>query len=415
MSDAPIGRIPPPAFLGWPAPAAVLAALPGARVVGGAVRDALAGREVADVDVATPFPPEEVARRLAVAGLRVHETGLAHGTLTATLNGVPVEVTSLRRDVLTDGRHATVAWTTDWREDSARRDFTMNAMSLSADGALWDHHGGRDDLAMGRVRFVGDPATRLREDHLRALRWFRFQARYGRGEPDAAALGAIEGAVPSLAGLSAERVWSEVKRVLAAPDPVGAVALMRATGVLRAILPEATEEAVLARLVALGAPADALLRLAALLRAGVAVARLAMRLRLSSDEAERLDALGDRRGLPRPNGGGPPLAVWRATSRLRRAEDARGALWLAEARDGVDRTALRAAVVGDAPMFPLHGRDMLALGAPPGPEVGRVLGLVREWWLAGGCVADAAACRARLRGVIADIAGAALHPPGGAG
>ncbi|RYI95615.1 MAG: CCA tRNA nucleotidyltransferase, partial [Acetobacteraceae bacterium] len=208
------------------APAAVLAALPGARAVGGAVRDALAGLALHDVDVAAPLPPEEIARRLTAAGLKVFETGLAHGTVTAVLAHEPVEVTSLRRDLVTDGRHAEVAWTEDWREDAARRDFTINAMSLSATGELWDYFGGRADLAAGKVRFVGEPAIRLQEDYLRALRFFRFQARYGRGAPDPVSMAAIRDAVPGLARLSIERVWMELKRLLAAPDPGAALALM---------------------------------------------------------------------------------------------------------------------------------------------------------------------------------------------
>ncbi|MBX9595130.1 MAG: CCA tRNA nucleotidyltransferase, partial [Roseomonas sp.] len=211
MTDAPHGRIPPPAFLAEPAPAAVLAALPGSRAVGGCVRDALAGVAVHDVDVAAPLPPEAIAARLKAAGLKVFETGLAHGTVTAVLAGQPVEVTALRRDVATDGRHAEVAWTTDWAEDAARRDFTINAMSCDGEGRLWDYFGGRADLAAGRVRFVGDAATRLAEDYLRALRFFRFWARYGRGAPDEEAVAAIRGAVEGLARrIAVERIWMEL-------------------------------------------------------------------------------------------------------------------------------------------------------------------------------------------------------------
>ncbi|TDG04026.1 CCA tRNA nucleotidyltransferase, partial [Paracraurococcus ruber] len=259
----------------------MLAALPGARAVGGAVRDALAGRPVQDVDVAAPLPPDAIAAALRAAGLKVFETGLAHGTVTAVLDHEPVEVTSLRRDVVTDGRHAEVAWTTDWREDAARRDFTINALSLTADGDLFDYFGGRADLAAGRVRFVGDPATRLAEDYLRALRFFRFQARYGRGAPDAAALAAIRAAVPGLARLSAERVWMELKRLLAAPDPRDALGLMAATGVLGAVLPEGVAQDILAALLRAGAPADPVLRMAALVAPGAAAAPLAARLRWS--------------------------------------------------------------------------------------------------------------------------------------
>ena len=423
-TDPPIGRIdPPPAFLAEPAPAAVLAALPGARAVGGAVRDALADRPVADVDVAAPFPPDEIAARLAAAGLRVHETGLSHGTVTAVLQGQPVEVTSLRRDILTDGRHAVVEWTTDWREDAARRDFTINALSLSAEGDLWDYFGGREDLAAGRVRFVGDPATRLAEDHLRALRYFRFQARYGRGEPDPAAVAAIREAVPSLARLSVERVWMELKRLLAAPDPADAVALMEETGVLPAILgPDSLGASRRLRaLTEIGAPTDPLLRFDALLTHGAAAA--ARRLKASNGEIARLVARdhAGRAILPLQ----PEIAVRGPDDdTLRRleaglpAEPLLDATWHRQAVNralscqGPDdaawdrlRARLRAMPV---PVFPLLGRDALAMGVPPGPALGRLLAQVRAWWLEGGCTADAPACRARLAELMGDIHGRAL-------
>jgi len=392
--DPPSGTVPPPGFLAEPAPAAVLAALPGARAVGGCVRDALAGREVHDVDVAAPLPPEEIAARLRQAGLKVVETGLSHGTVTAVLARQPVEVTSLRRDVATDGRHAEVAWTTDWREDAARRDFTINAMSLDAGGRLWDYFGGREDLAAGRVRFVGDPATRLREDYLRALRFFRFQARYGRGEPDPAAMRAIREAVPGLVRLSAERVWMELKRLLEAPDPSDAVAQMAETGVLGAVLPEARELPALRRLVALGAPADPLLRLAALLAPEVDGPALAARLRFSGEEAARLGAL--RGAAPDPAADGDDL-------RRLLAEQPGDQLvmlaWLAEAR-GLpgDWAGFRARAAGCPRLvLPVQGRDVLALGVPPGPRVGRLLAAVRAWWKAGGCRAGHAECLERLR------------------
>ena len=386
--------LPPPAFLSAPAPAAVLAALPGARAVGGCVRDALAVRAVHDVDVAAPLPPDAVVPLLRRAGLKVFETGLAHGTVTAVLAGQPIEVTSLRRDVATDGRHAEVEWTTDWREDAARRDFTMNAMSLAADGRLWDYFGGREDLAAGRVRFVGDPDMRLREDYLRALRFFRFQARYGVGEPDPAALAAIRAAVPGLARLSAERIWMEIKRLLQAPDPSGAAALMAETGVLGAVLPEATELPALGRLAALEDSPDPLLRLAALLPPGMETGRLAARLRVSGAEASTLAAL---RG-PVPSAGDDDAALRRALAEAGHAI-LHGRLLLAEARGAAgDLAALRRRLSGmERPEFPLQGRDVLALGVPPGPEVGRLLGAARSWWLDRGCVDDAEACRGRLR------------------
>src|ERR1700739_1220589 len=179
------------------------------RFVGGAVRDGLLGRRVSDIDVATPVMPENVIRAVEAAGLKAIPTGIAHGTVTAVVGRQPFEVTTLRRDVETDGRHAVVAFTDDWRADAARRDFTMNALSMTRDGVVFDYFGGIADLRHGVVRFVGDPATRIAEDYLGILRFFRFHARYGVGPPDAAAVAAIRAGVAGLARLSAERVWAE--------------------------------------------------------------------------------------------------------------------------------------------------------------------------------------------------------------
>ena len=280
---------PLPDFLRDPALVMVLDALPLARLVGGCVRDTLAGRPVADVDLAVPLPPDQAAAGLRAAGLAVVPTGIAHGTITAISGGQHFEITSLRQDIETDGRHARVAWTEDWQADAARRDFTFNALSMTRDGVVHDPFGGTADLLAGRVRFVGDPAARIREDHLRALRFFRFHARFGRDAPDPAALAAIADAVPLLQHLSPERVWSELRRLLAAPDPVPALRLMAQTGVLAAVLPEGADPGRLSRLVAAGAPPDPILRLAALLDGDAAA--LARRLRLSRAERERLDGL----------------------------------------------------------------------------------------------------------------------------
>ncbi len=389
--DPPHAHLMPPDWLTAGAPAAVLAALPGARVVGGAVRDLLAHRPVHDVDVAVPLPPEDAAGLLRAAGLKVFETGLAHGTVTAVLDHQPVEVTSLRRDLLTDGRHAQVAWSTDWREDAARRDFTMNALSMDARGALWDYFGGRADLAAGRVRFVGDPATRMAEDYLRVLRFFRFQARYGHGAPDEAAMSAIRAAVPGLARLSVERVWMELKRLLEAPAPLEALRLMVETGVLPAALPEAGSLLPLQRLMDAGAPAAPLLRLAALLRLGTVAEALARRLRFSAAEATRLRHLLDGSLRPAPDLDGALLRRWLAEAPEGLAIDL---AWMAEAADGQCRDALRQRIMETPrPVFPLQGRDALAAGVPPGPQMGKVLARTRAWWLEGGCEADAEACR----------------------
>ena len=399
-AEPPALRLPPPDFLAAPGIRAVLAALPGARLVGGAVRDALAGRAVADIDLATPMRPEEVIRRLREAGLKAVPTGLDHGTVTAVAEHRGFEVTTLRRDVATDGRHAVVDFTADWRADAARRDFTINAMSMARDGAVYDYFGGADDLRAGVVRFVGDAATRIAEDYLRILRFFRFHARYGTGAPDAAAIAAIRAGLPGLARLSAERVWSELRRILAAPDPTGAVALMDATGVLAAVLPEGASPARLARLVAAGAPADPLLRLAALLTGDAAT--LAARLRLSVAERDRLLAL--REGEV-PADEADDAALRRALADCP-ADILTGRTWLAGRR-----AALRARLEAlPQPVFPLRGRDLRAAGVPAGPGLGEALRALRGWWIDGGCVADAAACRGELARLLARRPGEAGSP-----
>jgi poly(A) polymerase len=390
MSDAPALRIPPPAFLAEPALAVVIAALPEARVIGGAVRDTLAGRAVTEIDLATPRTPEQVTEALQAAAIRAVPTGIEHGTVTAVVDGRGFEVTTLRRDVETDGRHAVVAFTGDWRADAARRDFTINAMSLTRTGEVFDYFGGVSDLHAGVVRFVGDPAIRIAEDYLRILRFFRFFARYSRGAADTAALAAIRGGVPGLVRLSVERVWSELARILAAPDPRAAVALMEEAGVLGAVLPEGADPARLAWLIEAGAPDDPLLRLAALLT-GDAVA-LSARLRLSAAERDRLVAL---RAGPVPRPGEDDAALRRLLAGETR-ELLIDRAWLAGG-DAPEWVALRARLAAlPRPVFPLEGRDVLALGEPEGPRVGVLLRAVRQWWLDGGCVAGEEACRREL-------------------
>lgn len=391
IRDAVLRLTPLPAFLSDPALIAILDALPGARIVGGAVRDALAGHPVADIDLATPDPPQAVMDALARAGIRAEPTGLAHGTVTAIAGGRGYEVTTLRVDVETDGRHATVAFTNDWHADAARRDFTFNAMSMTRDGTVYDPFGGAADLHAGITRFVGDPATRIAEDTLRILRFFRFHARYGARPPDAATESAIRAALPRLAGLSMERVWSELRRILGAPDPREAVRLMADFGVLDAVIPEGSAPHRLERLIAASAPIDPVLRLAALLD-GDAPA-FAARLKLSAAERTRLVAL--RHG-PIPQPGDDDAALRRML-----ANEAGPMLtdrcWLAD--DGSPGWAeLRRRLAGMArPVFPLEGRDVVALGVQPGPAIGRILAAMRARWLEGGCVADRAVLLAQVR------------------
>ncbi|MDE1907193.1 MAG: CCA tRNA nucleotidyltransferase [Rhodospirillales bacterium] len=367
----------------------VWAALPEARVVGGAVRDMLAGHEVADVDFASPLKPEAVMARAKAAGLKAVPTGIEHGTVTIIAAGRGFEVTTLRRDKETDGRRARVEFTDDWREDAARRDFTMNAMSLTQGGEVFDYFGGRGDLAAGMVRFVGAPGARIAEDYLRVLRFFRFFARYGRAAPDAEAVAAIAAGREGVRQLSVERVWSEVKKILAAPAPLAAMALMQKTGVLEIVLPGA-DVTRLAALLAKGAPVDPVLRLAALTDED-----LAARLRLSGAEAERL--AGWR--LPFVLKEGDDDAMLRRALADAPREVLIGQSWL-WGGDGVGWTALRERLAGMArPVFPLQGRDLVALGIEPGPRMGEILAEARRWWMEGGCVAGKAECLARARGL----------------
>jgi len=371
-------------------------ALPQARLVGGVVRDLLAGRAVTDIDLATPEPPEDVQQRLVAAGIKAVPTGIAHGTVTAVVDGQPFEITTLRRDVETDGRHARVAWTTDWREDAARRDFTINAMSCDRDGVVFDAFGGVRDLAAGRVRFVGDAAERIAEDALRVLRFFRFFARYGAETPDAEALHAIGMAADRLGRLSAERVWSELSRILAAPRAGEMMVLMEDAGVLAAVVPSPVTVARLLALLACGAPPDPVLRLAAL--SGAPASDLSRALRLSGRDRGALAALpGEPRARPGMAHGdiAQVLAVVPPDTAVRRTWlDQAATVGAPDAAWDAVRAALRDT---PRPVFPLAGRDAVALGVGPGAQVGVVLRRVEARWLAGGCVADRAMCLKWLR------------------
>ena len=342
-----------------------------ARYVGGAVRDTLLGCEVSDVDIATPLDPVEVIARLDAAHIRSVPTGLKHGTVTAIRDGGNVEITTLRRDVVTDGRRAEVAFTDDWREDAARRDFTINA--LYADPAtltLHDWFGGLADLAARRVRFIGDAAARIREDHLRILRYFRFQARFGSQPADEHAESACAELAPTLKGLSRERVGWELQNILALPDPAPTVARMGELGVLAVILPEA-DPAALARLVAeerrQSVAPDPIRRLAALLPPDPALAeQIAARLRLSVAQKKRLA------GAARRETGEPRALAYRLGR-----EEAEDRLLLA----GESVAPLTG---WDIPTFPLKGGAIVARGVKAGPEVARILQAVETRWVAEG-------------------------------
>lgn len=341
-----------------------------ARYVGGAVRDTLLGEPVKDIDVATPLEPREVMRRLKAQGITAIPTGIEHGTVTAVLPEGNVEITTLRRDIATDGRRATVAFATDWQDDAARRDFTINALYADpASGEVFDYFGGLEDLAARRVRFIGDAGQRIREDHLRILRYFRFQARFGRQEADPESESACAELAATLKGLSRERVGMEMMNLLGLPDPAPTAARMAELGVLEVVLPEA-DVAALAALVAEEAKQsiapDPLRRLAALLPADVPLAEaVASRFRLSGAQKKRL-----------------ALAAGRNRQRL----DARALAYRLGRDAALDRLLLAGVSAApldgwEIPAFPLKGGEIVARGVKAGPEVARILQAVEARWV----------------------------------
>ena len=386
---------------------AVVAALTAAgaqvRFVGGCVRDAVLGRGVKDIDIATPDPPEVVMDLLEAAGVRAIPTGIEHGTVTAVIGDRHFEITTLRRDVETFGRRARVVFTDDWEADAARRDVTINALYLDPDGALFDPTGGLDDVAAGRVRFVGEAEERIREDVLRILRFFRFHAYYGSGSPDEAGLAACRALAPSLKTLSAERVCGELLRVLAAPEPAAALRLMAAHGVLAPILPEATRFDRLERLAALergDIEPDPVRRLAAVLDTGAdGTEAMAKRLRMSNAQTERVKVLAAPPAAPAAGMKG--AAVRRALHALGRERFRDLVLlgWAGEAqpRARAWRRLLAAAEAWRPVALPVRGADILGLGVAAGPDVGRLLAEIEAWWVAGDFKADRAQTLAELK------------------
>jgi poly(A) polymerase len=344
-----------------------------ARYVGGAVRDTLLGQPVKDIDMATSLLPEEVMQRLWAAQIRHVPTGIEHGTVTAVLPGGPVEITTLRHDVSTDGRRATVAFATEWREDAARRDFTINALYADpVTGEIFDWFGGLADLAARHVRFIGDARQRIREDHLRILRYFRFQARFGSVPADPEAESACAELAPTLKGLSRERVGMEMMNLLGLPDPAPTVARMAELGVLAVILPEADPEALTALVAAeqaQGIAPDAIRRLAALLPAQVPLAeQVASRFRLSGAQKKRLAA---------------------AAARSDEAGEPRALAYRLGTESALDRVLIAGADASplsdwQVPTFPLKGGQIVARGVGAGPEVARLLRRVEDRWVAEG-------------------------------
>ncbi|MDE1149667.1 MAG: CCA tRNA nucleotidyltransferase [Azospirillaceae bacterium] len=375
-----------------------------ARFVGGCVRDAVLEVPAADIDIATPLPPEEVMRRLKADDIRVIPTGLKHGTVTAVIEGETFEITTLRQDVETFGRSARVAFTDDWLADAARRDFTFNALSLTVDGDLYDPFNGVPDLMAGRVRFIGDAESRIREDVLRLLRFFRFYARLGRGDPDASALDACVRLAPLVGGLSGERVRDEVLKLLATDRAADVWRIMVDRGIVDHVLPQAVSVdrlAALDRLEWMVGEAEPMARLAALLPAGPlaieAVRVVTERLRLSNFQRDRLLAIASpsvdvHSGLAQKS---RRVALYRLGPEIYRA-----VLMLAAASMGTPAFELleplaEASAWHEIP-FPLRGQDILQRGVPAGPEVGRLMAEVEGWWIAHDFHPDHDACLAEL-------------------
>lgn len=385
-----------------------------ARVAGGAVRNALIGLPVADIDIATTLVPEEVVERAKKVGIKTVPTGIEHGTVTLVVDHHAFEVTTLRRDVETDGRRAKVVFGTDWQEDAERRDLTINALYAAADGTVIDLVGGLPDIETRTIRFIGDAAQRIAEDYLRILRFFRFFAHYGSGRPDADGLRACARAKDKLSTLSAERIWSETKKLLSATDPSRALLWMRQVGVLTEILPETEKWGIdnIHGLVsveqALGWSLDPMLRLAAIVPPDAGrLEAMAKRLRMSNAEAVRLT---DWAGTPMP----PDEIADIAFDRLlyRHGTDGvimRLKLGLSIERAGAKsgdpaamRKSARLSVLLERaegykkPVFPFSGSDIVAAGVTPGKRVGEILKHLEDFWVERNFTPDRTALAARL-------------------
>jgi poly(A) polymerase len=384
-----------------------------ARFVGGCVRNTLMGKPIDDIDIATTLTPDQVIEALAEAGLRAIPTGVDHGTVTALSGGKPYEITTLRRDVSTDGRRAVVAFTQDWDQDAERRDFRFNALYVDLEGRLYDPTGeGVNDAREGRVVFVGDPMTRIREDYLRILRFFRFHAWYGKGEANQAGLAACKALKGMVQGRAAERTQKELLKLLAADDPRAALRLMAATSVLSSILPFVKSLARLEGLLTIETEQlfenDPELRLAALIPDDVVVAeQMAERLRLSN-------ALKDR--LVEAVGKSPRIVSWMSPREARRAVYALGVktftdriklAWAGAERSSTTpqwRGLLALAESWTPPPFPLTGEDVLKAGVPKGPMVGEVMREVEIWWIDQDFIEDKFSAIERLKAVAQGMA-----------
>ncbi|RXT48039.1 hypothetical protein B6S44_23430 [Bosea sp. Tri-44] len=378
-----------------------------ARIVGGAVRNALLGEPVSDIDIATTCLPDETMRRARAAAFKAVPTGVEHGTVTVVIDGAPFEVTTLRRDVETDGRHAVVAFGRDFREDALRRDFTINALGLDKAGVLHDYADGLADLAARRVRFIGVAGDRIAEDYLRILRFFRFHARYGAGEPDRAALDACMAGRVGLDGLSRERVWAELRKLLVAPRAAETLQAMAGAGLLMPVLggvPRLSRFAAIA-----GAPGEGVYPAFRLAAVTVAVSedalRLRERLRLSNAEFERISGIAAALEALSGSGRLPEIATLRRLVYRIGADAVAGALVLLGTAETSAEVQGLIAGIARTPAFLPSGRDVLALGVAAGPLVGAVLERARHDWIEAGCPAEEAVQRGLVDRAVEGLAG----------
>lgn len=365
--------------------------LPDARLVGGVVRDLLANKPIADIDLATLEPPEKVMEILRSKGISVIPTGLSHGTVTAVIRHRPYEITTLRKDVVTDGRHAQVIWSNSWEEDAARRDFTINAMFCDKEGRIWDFYHGQEDLKVGKVRFVGIAKERIQEDVLRILRFFRFYARYGNGKPDGEAIDAIQSLNFLLSNLSAERVWSELQKILTGPIADQITGMMDQYGILSELMPFGYDLSFFQKLIQLGAPSQNILRLAGLVTASSQT--VAKKLRLSRKQEKLLWGLQKDYNIHYLN--------TEIQKRQLRAEyDLElliGKSWLLQTMSCLSESKAwdlwRQSIMNmEQPIFPIMGQDLINIGIQPGPDMGKAIKTIQEWWLHNGCYADQQEC-----------------------
>ena len=418
----PTGKIAPQPWMTAPETRAVMAALTAdggeARFVGGCVRDAVVKRPVDDVDVATTSPPETVMDLLDKAGIKAVPTGIKHGTVSVFIGAKRMEITTLRVDVETDGRHARVAFTDDWTADAARRDFTINTLSCTMEGDIFDPFNGLEDLAYGRVRFVGRAQDRIEEDVLRLLRFFRFFGTYGLPPIDLDALAACRALAHRLPDLSSERVRDEILKILMTSDPVGLISLMRGERILEPILPEIDNLGRLRVMTWLDSTAiklpsvapDALRRLAAVLETDAEGAgAVARRLRLSNNQTERLRSLAAPPSSVSPDTPANDLRHALHSLGAERVRDIALMAWAAEnaltprGPRGRNQAWVKTLTTIDSwiPVtFPLKGRDVTALGIAKGPRVGELLRSVEEWWKEDGFRADREHCLEHLASIL---------------